>query len=81
MLNLSIIEESGSIISTEVESVTIPSVKGRFTVFPNHAPLICVVVPGELLYMKKGGGSKEKYSVKGGIARIENNNIMLCIEQ
>ncbi|MCK9304407.1 MAG: hypothetical protein PHP30_03220 [Bacteroidales bacterium] len=81
MLNLSIIEESGKYTSAEVESVTIPSVKGRFTVFPNHAPIMCVVVPGEVQYVKKGGDSKERYSVRGGVARIENNNIMLCLEQ
>jgi len=81
MLKLLIIEASGSCICEEVESVTIPSRSGSFTVFPHHAPLICIVSKGEILYRRKGSGSKEKHSVRGGIAHIDNNSITLCVEQ
>ena len=72
-----IISPSEIMFSGEVESVTLPGVKGKFTVLKNHASLISVLKAGEVRYTN--GGLETKVEIKGGLADIDMNKIAVCV--
>lgn len=60
--------------SGEVEMVTMPGKMGSFTVLRNHAPLISVLVKGEVKYVTPDGESHE-LEIHGGLADVNDNKI------
>ncbi|HXU78091.1 MAG TPA: F0F1 ATP synthase subunit epsilon [Methylomirabilota bacterium] len=53
-LKLEIVTPEGSTYSEQVEMVTLPGAEGEMGIFPQHAPLMTQVVPGELIARKDG---------------------------
>ncbi len=49
-LHLTIISQDKQLLSTEVESVTAPTVDGEITVLPGHVPLLAKLQVGQLIY-------------------------------
>lgn len=49
-VHLTIISQDKQLLSTEVESVTAPTVDGEITVLPGHVPLLAKLQVGELKY-------------------------------
>ena len=62
----------------KVTLVTLPGEKGLFTVLENHASLVSVLLPGEIVYDEEDGGRKTM-SIGGGIADVDNNVVSVCI--
>ncbi|MDE6023112.1 MAG: F0F1 ATP synthase subunit epsilon, partial [Muribaculaceae bacterium] len=60
------------------ESVTLPGALGKFTVLKNHAPLISVLVEGNVVY-RTSSGDEKSFSIKGGLADVDNNVVSVCI--
>jgi F-type H+-transporting ATPase subunit epsilon len=54
MLKLEIVTPEGKTYSEDVEMVTLPAAEGEMGIFPQHAPLMTQVVPGELIARKEG---------------------------
>lgn len=77
-MTLTVISSYDTLFSGEADSVTLPGVKGSFTVLKNHAPLISVLVPGKVVYKVENGEAKE-LEIKGGLADIANNKISVCV--
>ena len=77
-MTLSIISSYSILFQGEAESVTLPGVKGSFTVLRNHAPLISVLAPGKVICKMDGGESKE-IEVKGGLVDVADNKISVCV--
>lgn len=76
-MTLEIISPSEIVFSGEVESVTLPGMKGKFTVLKNHASLISALKSGEVRYLS--GGLETRVDIKGGIADIDMNKIAVCV--
>ena len=76
-MKLEIISPSEIVFSGEVEAVTLPGEKGKFTVLKNHASLISVLKAGEVRYLS--GGLESKVEIKGGLADIDMNKIAVCV--
>lgn len=76
-MTLEIISPSEIVFSGEVDSVTLPGLKGKFTVLKNHASLISVLKPGEVKYIS--GGLESRVSIKGGLADVDMNKIAVCV--
>lgn len=54
-LSLKIITPTKSVFEEDgIDSVTLPSVDGELTILPNHIPLVCKVVHGEITVRKSG---------------------------
>ena len=77
-MKLSVISSYSTLFSGEADSVTLPGVKGSFTVLRNHAPLISVLVPGKVTYRTADGKTGE-LDIKGGLADVADNSISVCV--
>ena len=62
-----------------IESVTVPGVKGSFQVLKNHAPLISVLDIG-LVKIKENENSTKYFATSGGTAEVLNNNILVLAD-
>jgi F-type H+-transporting ATPase subunit epsilon len=62
----------------DTDSVTIPGMKGSFTILKNHAPLISSINKGVIKY--KVSDTEEKLSVNSGFVEVRNNVITICAE-
>ncbi len=77
-MTLEIISPQEVVFKGDAESVTLPGQLGKFTVLKNHAPLISVLVEGNIAY-RTPSGEENTYAIKGGLADVDNNVISVCI--
>lgn len=61
----------------EVTLVTLPGVKGSFTILNHHASLISGLTEGVMVY--EHNGVRQTLELKGGIADVDNNVVSVCI--
>ncbi len=77
-MTLKIISAQEILFEGEASAVTLPGKMGKFTVLKNHAPLISVLVAGEVRYLADQGG-EHKVAIKGGLADVDNNVVSVCV--
>lgn len=77
-MTLEIISPQEVVFKGDTESVTLPGALGKFTVLKNHAPLISVLVEGNIVY-RTSAGDEKSFSIKGGLADVDNNVVSVCI--
>lgn len=65
--------------STDISSVTIPTMEGIITVLPGHIPLIAPIKTGEAHFIK--GGQVLSLAVSGGILEVRENVIKILAER
>ena len=75
---LEIVTPEAVLLSTEVESVRVPGINGEFQMLNNHAPIVSVLVKGEV---KVATNSKTSLPKKLSSAfRKEGNMLVLPVE-
>ena len=62
----------------EVTSVTMPGQLGSFTVLRDHAPLISVLVKGNMKYTDTKG-EVHTLEIAGGLADVNDNVVSVCV--
>lgn len=62
----------------EVTSVTLPGELGSFTVLKDHAPIISVLVKGDVKFSSENGELHE-VKIEGGLADVNNNVVSVCV--
>ncbi len=77
-MTLEIISPQEVVFKGDAVSVTLPGQLGKFTVLKNHAPLISVLIEGNIAY-RTPSGEENTYAIKGGLADVDNNVISVCI--
>ncbi len=77
-MTLEIISPQDVVFKGEAQSVTLPGQLGKFTVLNNHAPLISVLVEGNIAY-RTPSGEENTFAIKGGLADVDHNVISVCI--
>lgn len=77
-MTLKVISAEKIMFDGKVSLVTLPGEKGLFTVLENHASLVSVLRPGEIVYDEEGGGRKTM-PIEGGIADVDKNVVSVCI--
>jgi F-type H+-transporting ATPase subunit epsilon len=77
-MTLKIISSSEVVFEGEVQMVSLPGVKGRFTVLNNHASLVSSLTAGAIRY-RGADAAEAEYSVNGGIADVDRNVVSVCI--
>lgn len=76
-MTLKIISATEVLFEGEVEAVTLPGEKGRFTVLNNHASLISTLVAGDITC--RHGSDTSVTAIDGGIADVDNNLVSVCV--
>lgn len=77
-MTLKIISSSDVVFEGQVDSVTLPGQKGRFTVLNHHASLISTLVAGDIRYSVDG--KDETVAITGGIVDVDNNVVSVCVK-
>ena len=62
----------------DTDSVTIPGVKGLFTILKNHAPLISSIGKGVIKYSVLD--TEQRLRVDSGFVEVINNVVTICAE-
>jgi len=90
---LEIVTPEASIVSGEVESVTVPGVEGPFQMLNSHAPIVSLLGPGKVLFkgdptiaegfekkFSKESDGKWSMEIGGGTIELNNNKIIVLAE-
>ena len=67
----------------ETDAIFLPGELGEFEVLVNHAPIISLLNPGNIRWRtvdEKGVTSEESLSVNGGVVRVNENHLQICVE-
>ncbi len=77
-MELTVISPKGVVCRKEAYFVQLPGAAGRFTVLHNHAPLVSVLVEGEIRYQEDV--QLHSIPIKGGFVRVGHNRIEVTAE-
>ena len=77
-MKLEIISPENIMYSGDAELVTLPGLKGAFTILERHAPIISSLTKGKVLYRKNGKDHSLK--INGGFVEMKNNVVTVCVE-
>jgi len=77
-MKLEIISPEKIIYSGDAEIVTLPGLKGAFSILDRHAPIISGLNKGKLTYRN----AQEDISIQlnGGFVEAKNNIVTVCVE-
>lgn len=77
-MKVDIISPEKRIYSGDVDSITLPGIKGSFTILKNHAPIMSILSKGKLSYMKEE--EEIVIEIDGGFIEMKKNTIIVCVE-
>lgn len=77
-MKLEIISPEKTLFSGEVSLVTLPGITGKFTILPNHAPIISILAKGLVVYQV--GEEKTEVEINGGFIEMKGEAISVCVE-
>lgn len=86
LIDLHILTLEKTLFKGKVSKVSLPGTAGRFTVLPNHAPLISSLTKGVVNFSENKSDAPNEstehiVSVKRGFVEIRQNQIVVCIEK
>jgi len=77
-LQLKLVTPVKTVLEEDVEQVTVNTEDGEITILPNHAPLVSIARPGEMII--KHGGTRRGLSVAGGVIEMFNNTLLILAD-
>lgn len=90
---LEIVTPEASIVSGEVESVTVPGVEGSFQMLNNHAPIVSLLQEGKVTFMgnpviaegfenkfQKDSSGKWTLEISGGTVECKDNKVIVLAD-
>ena len=77
-MQLQIITAEREVFSGEVDALVAPGVAGQLGILPNHAPLMTVLEPGELLV--RAGGDESYLALSGGYLEVLGNQVIVLAD-
>ena len=77
-MQLQIITAEREVFSGEVDTLVAPGVAGQLGILPNHAPLMTVLQPGELLV--RTGGDESYLALSGGYLEVLGNQVIVLAD-
>jgi F-type H+-transporting ATPase subunit epsilon len=75
---LEIVTAERVVFSDEVDLVVAPGVQGELGILPHHAPLMTMLLPGELLVRK--GGEEAYMAISGGFLEVRPDRIIILAD-
>lgn len=79
-MKLSIYSIKQTLLETQAEKVTLPTVQGEITVLDNHLPLITIVKEGIVSYYTSQN-QRQEIAFSGGIAEIRPGSELVLLAQ
>jgi len=67
-----------TLVSEEVEQVSLPTEMGEITILPHHIPLVSLLKSGEMRIVKSG--KEELYAVAGGFIEVLGNHVTVLAD-
>ena len=77
-MQLQIITAEREVFSGEVDALVAPGVAGQLGILPNHAPLMTVLQPGELLV--SADGDESYLALSGGYLEVLGNQVIVLAD-
>jgi len=77
-IKLDIVTAERSVFSDEVDEITAPGIEGQFTLLPNHAPFMTLLLPGELIIRKNR--EELPLAVTGGFLENHQNTVTILAD-
>lgn len=90
---LEIVTPEASLVSGEVESVTVPGMEGEFQMLNNHAAIVSLLVEGKVKFagnptiaegyedrFKKIDGNNWVMEISGGTLEMNNNKVIVLAD-
>ena len=77
-MKLKVLSPEKELLDCEVTAVELPGAKGRFMVWPGHAPLLTSLTAGVVRYDPEGSAARETLPISGGFAEVMNDQITVC---
>ncbi|MDE2787487.1 MAG: F0F1 ATP synthase subunit epsilon [Chloroflexota bacterium] len=77
-MQLQIITAEREVFSGEVDALVAPGVAGQLGILPNHAPLMTVLQPGEMLV--RAGGDESYLALSGGYLEVLGNQVIVLAD-
>ena len=74
--HLSILEAGGVFYQGECEYVSVPATDGTLGVLAHHAPLVCALTEGLLVY-RIPGGVNHYAAISDGLMKVEKNEVIV----
>ena len=68
------------LLSQDVQQVLVPGTEGNFTVLPGHAPMLSTMRPG-VIDVTDEAGNEERIYVRGGVAEVNPNGLIVLAEE
>jgi F-type H+-transporting ATPase subunit epsilon len=78
-LRLEVITAEREVLSEDVEVVVAPGMEGQLGILPRHAPLLTVLVPGELR-ARKPGGEELVLALSGGFLEVLPDRVIVLAD-
>ena len=83
-MNLSLVTLDGVKFSEDAYSITLPTAAGEITVFPDHEPLVSVLVPGVVTVRRTKNDPNqmlEHFATYGGVVEIGGNMVRVLVDE
>ncbi len=77
-LRLEIVTAERVVFSEEVDMVSAPSADGRVGVLPRHEPMLALLLPGELHYVKNGVSMP--FAISGGFIEVLPDRVTILAD-
>lgn len=77
-LRLEIVTAERQVYSDEVDVVIAPGIEGQLGILPNHAPLMTMLQPGELVVRKSG--EETFLAISGGFLEVFQNKVVVLAD-
>ncbi|MCK4369112.1 MAG: F0F1 ATP synthase subunit epsilon [Dehalococcoidales bacterium] len=75
---LDIVTAEREVFSDDVDEVVAPGVEGQLGILPHHAPLMTMLLPGELVVRK--GGEEFFLAISGGFLEVRPDRIIVLAD-
>jgi F-type H+-transporting ATPase subunit epsilon len=75
---LEIVTAEGVVFSDDVEVVVAPGIEGQLGILPHHAPLMTMLLPGELLVRR--GGEEFFLAISGGFLEVRPDRVIVLAD-
>jgi F-type H+-transporting ATPase subunit epsilon len=76
--HLSLIAQDRIVFEDDVEMVLLPGAAGVFAAMAQHAPLMAVLQPGEIM-VRKPGEEDRYFAVGGGFAEVRPDEVVVLV--
>lgn len=78
-MKLIVLTPEKELVDCDVSAVELPGTKGRFMVWPGHAPLLSSLQKGVVRYDPEDSAAREQLPIDGGFVEVMDDVITVCV--